>query len=110
MNRAAGEGSRRTRSGPDSRTIPCSCTGPNTPTSTRPRSPSSSRSISASRSARSGCDRPCSTPRARYVDLLLEEVAASLEEPTVDRLGEELADLGLLEYCRGGLERYRVPF
>jgi RNA polymerase sigma-70 factor (ECF subfamily) len=47
--------------------------------------------------------------RAKYVDLLLEEVAASLNEPTRADLEEELADLGLHEYCREGLDRHRGP-
>jgi DNA-directed RNA polymerase specialized sigma24 family protein len=44
--------------------------------------------------------------REKFVELLLEEVGASLREPTADHLEEELADLGLLEYCRGGLRRH----
>jgi len=40
--------------------------------------------------------------RQRFIAFLLEEVAASLREPSADHLEEELADLGLLEYCRGG--------
>jgi RNA polymerase sigma-70 factor (ECF subfamily) len=46
--------------------------------------------------------------RARdlFVDLLLSEVAQSLgDEPDADRLEQELAELGLLEYCRPALKR-----
>jgi RNA polymerase sigma-70 factor (ECF subfamily) len=45
--------------------------------------------------------------REKYVDFLVEEVAASLNEPAPADLEEELADLGLREYCRGGLDRHR---
>ena len=38
-------------------------------------------------------------------DLLLDEVAQSLEAPTAERLQEELAELTLLEYCRSALDR-----
>jgi RNA polymerase sigma-70 factor (ECF subfamily) len=44
--------------------------------------------------------------REKFVAFLLEEVAASLPEPRADHLEEELADLGLLEYCRGELGRH----
>jgi len=43
--------------------------------------------------------------REKFADLLLEEVAHTLEAPTAERLGEELLDLGLLDYCRPALER-----
>jgi hypothetical protein len=33
-------------------------------------------------------------------------VAHSLENPTADKLAEELAELGLLEYCRPALEQH----
>lgn len=45
--------------------------------------------------------------REKFTDLLLEEVAQSLANPAVDRLEEELIDLGLLDYCRAALERRR---
>jgi RNA polymerase sigma-70 factor (ECF subfamily) len=45
--------------------------------------------------------------REKFSDLLLGEVAQTLEEPTPDRLAEELMELGLLEYCRPALERLR---
>jgi hypothetical protein len=43
--------------------------------------------------------------RQTYVDLLLDEVAASLHTPTAEQLEQELIVLGLLEYCREGLQR-----
>jgi len=47
--------------------------------------------------------------RQKYVDLLLDEVWQSLEGPTVERLEEELIDLGLLDFCREGLQRRNPP-
>jgi RNA polymerase sigma-70 factor (ECF subfamily) len=43
--------------------------------------------------------------RDRFADLLLEEVAHSLESPTIEKIEEELIDLELLEYCRPALKR-----
>jgi RNA polymerase sigma-70 factor (ECF subfamily) len=43
--------------------------------------------------------------RDKFADLLLYEVRQSLEEPTRERLEQELVDLGLLDYCRPALER-----
>jgi RNA polymerase sigma-70 factor (ECF subfamily) len=43
--------------------------------------------------------------RERFADLLLEEVAQSLAEPSPERLEQELLELGLLEYCRPALQR-----
>jgi RNA polymerase sigma factor (sigma-70 family) len=45
--------------------------------------------------------------REKFAELLLEEVAHSLEAPTAERLAEELLDLGLLDYCRPALEKRR---
>lgn len=45
--------------------------------------------------------------REKFADLLLEEVAHSLESPTAEHLEEELLDLGLIDYCRPALERRR---
>jgi RNA polymerase sigma-70 factor (ECF subfamily) len=45
--------------------------------------------------------------RERFADLLLDEVARSLREPTRQRVEEELAELRLLEYCRPALGRRR---
>jgi len=43
--------------------------------------------------------------REKYAALLIEEVVHSLENPTAEQLEEELAELGLLDYCRPALER-----
>jgi RNA polymerase sigma factor (sigma-70 family) len=43
--------------------------------------------------------------REQFTDLLVEELAATLEEPTPQRLEEELQDLGMLDYCRDALNR-----
>jgi RNA polymerase sigma-70 factor (ECF subfamily) len=45
--------------------------------------------------------------RARdlFVDLLLKEVAATLDDPDPGRLESELIDLGLYEHCRSTLRR-----
>jgi RNA polymerase sigma-70 factor (ECF subfamily) len=45
--------------------------------------------------------------RERFADLLLQEVAASLREPTPDSVEEELIDLGLFEYCKTALLSWR---
>jgi len=46
---------------------------------------------------------------AKFADLLLDQVAASLTDPTDAQLAEELQALDLLKYCRSALERRRVP-
>jgi RNA polymerase sigma-70 factor (ECF subfamily) len=46
--------------------------------------------------------------RDKFADLLLDEVAQTLQHPTADQLGQELADLELLQYCRSALDRYRA--
>jgi RNA polymerase sigma-70 factor (ECF subfamily) len=38
--------------------------------------------------------------RLRFAQLLLEEIARSLDQPTPDRVQEELVTLGLMEYVR----------
>jgi RNA polymerase sigma factor (sigma-70 family) len=43
--------------------------------------------------------------REQFTDLLVDELAATLEEPTRQRLEEELEDLGMLDYCREALDR-----
>jgi RNA polymerase sigma-70 factor (ECF subfamily) len=43
--------------------------------------------------------------REKFADLLLEEVARSLQTSDPDRLEQELIDLGLLPYCRPALSR-----
>jgi RNA polymerase sigma-70 factor (ECF subfamily) len=45
--------------------------------------------------------------REKFADLLLQEVACSLQTPDRDRLEQELIDLDLLSYCRSALDRYR---
>jgi RNA polymerase sigma-70 factor (ECF subfamily) len=45
--------------------------------------------------------------RDKFGDLLLYEVRQSLEDPTDERLEQELIDLGLFEYCRPSLDRQR---
>lgn len=46
--------------------------------------------------------------REKFADFLLDEVTHALENPTLDELVQELADLGLLDYCRPILERYTL--
>jgi RNA polymerase sigma factor (sigma-70 family) len=41
----------------------------------------------------------------RFADLLLDEIAATVERPTVAALEEELQELGLTRYCRTALAR-----
>lgn len=43
--------------------------------------------------------------REKFADSLLQQVAQSLDEPTADRIEEELCELTLLEYCRPALQR-----
>jgi DNA-directed RNA polymerase specialized sigma24 family protein len=43
--------------------------------------------------------------REKFADLLLEEIAQSLNDPTREALEGELIDLGLLGHCREALER-----
>ena len=44
--------------------------------------------------------------REKFAELLLDAVADTLDAPTRDRLGEELEELGLLDYCRPVLEKW----
>ena len=44
---------------------------------------------------------------AKFADLLLEQVAESLDEPTADELEAELKELDLLRYCQSALDRRR---
>jgi RNA polymerase sigma factor (sigma-70 family) len=46
--------------------------------------------------------------RYRFGQLLLAEVERSLQEPTLDELEQELADLELLAYCKQPLKERRV--
>jgi RNA polymerase sigma-70 factor (ECF subfamily) len=43
--------------------------------------------------------------RERFADLLVEEVAQTLGDPTDERLEEEFIDLELYDYCRVSLQR-----
>jgi RNA polymerase sigma factor (sigma-70 family) len=43
--------------------------------------------------------------RERFADLLLVEIARSLDDPSKERLEQELIDVGLHEYCRDALRR-----
>lgn len=45
--------------------------------------------------------------RRTFGDLLIEEVASTLLNPTADDIAEELASIDLLEQCREALERWR---
>jgi RNA polymerase sigma-70 factor (ECF subfamily) len=45
--------------------------------------------------------------RDRFEDLLLDEIAQAISNPTLEQLEEELIDLNLLEHCRRALERRR---
>ena len=44
--------------------------------------------------------------RQKFANLLLDEVAHSLENPTPEQLEQELLELGLFDYCRPALERH----
>lgn len=44
--------------------------------------------------------------RQLFADLLVEEVARSLQTKDRDRLEEELTEVGLLDYCRVALQRH----
>lgn len=45
--------------------------------------------------------------RDRFADLLVDEIAHSLETPTQDALAEELRELDLLAYCQPAVQRWR---
>ncbi len=45
--------------------------------------------------------------RERFADLLVEEVARSLEAPSEEDLEQELIDLELFEHCKTALQRRR---
>jgi RNA polymerase sigma-70 factor (ECF subfamily) len=55
----------------------------------------------------SGIRKTLERARDRFADLLLDEIAQGLSNPTVENLEEELVDLNLLEHCRPALERRR---
>jgi RNA polymerase sigma-70 factor (ECF subfamily) len=44
--------------------------------------------------------------RQKFAALLLDEVGHSVQRSTAGQLAEELADLGLLDYCRPALEQH----
>jgi RNA polymerase sigma-70 factor (ECF subfamily) len=44
--------------------------------------------------------------RGRLADLLLDEVAQTLQSPTREEVEREITDLGLLAYCKPALERF----
>lgn len=46
--------------------------------------------------------------REKFAELLVEEVACSLESSSVDELEEEVIELGLLDYCREAIKRRRA--
>ena len=63
-------------------------------------------SLQLGRSIKDNCVRQLlHRARAKYVDLLLDELAASLQQPTAEQIEQELIVLGLLDYCRAGLRR-----
>jgi RNA polymerase sigma-70 factor (ECF subfamily) len=43
--------------------------------------------------------------RARFAELLVEEVTTSLDSSDPEKLQDELTELGLLDYCRSALKR-----
>jgi hypothetical protein len=45
--------------------------------------------------------------REKFAVLLLDEVARSLQTDDLDRIEQELIDLGLQSYCRSALTRRR---
>ncbi len=55
----------------------------------------------------SGVRKTLERARERFADLLLDEIAQGLSNPSLENLEEELIDLNLLEYCRPALERRR---
>jgi DNA-directed RNA polymerase specialized sigma24 family protein len=44
---------------------------------------------------------------AKFAELLIDEVAITLHEPTYENLSEELREVELLKYCKSSLERRR---
>jgi RNA polymerase sigma-70 factor (ECF subfamily) len=46
--------------------------------------------------------------REKFAALLVDEVMHSLDEPTADKVEQELIELGLLEYCRPALGRHNA--
>jgi len=46
--------------------------------------------------------------REKFANLLVDEVAETLEDVTIERLQEELADLNLLDYCKPAMSRRKA--
>jgi RNA polymerase sigma-70 factor (ECF subfamily) len=46
-----------------------------------------------------------SRARDRFAGFLLDEVAASLDSPTIERIEQELIEVRLIDYCRTALQR-----
>jgi RNA polymerase sigma factor (sigma-70 family) len=46
--------------------------------------------------------------RERFADLLVDEVAATLNDPSIEDLEQELIHLDLLHYCRSAIDRRRA--
>lgn len=44
--------------------------------------------------------------RDRFADLLIQQVAQTLQEPSREKIEEELVELSLLSYCRPALDRF----
>ncbi len=47
--------------------------------------------------------------KMQFADLLLEEIAQSLDNPTAEELERELIDLELMPHCRAALKRRQTP-
>ena len=47
--------------------------------------------------------------REKFADYLYQDVAHSLENPSLDQVEEELSELGLLTYCQSAVQRCRAP-
>ena len=47
--------------------------------------------------------------RQKFADLLVEEVALTLDPPGAEDLAQELGELGLLKWCRLALRRWSQP-
>jgi hypothetical protein len=45
--------------------------------------------------------------RLAFAELLVEDVAGSLADPSPDALEDELGELGLLDHCRAAVQGYR---
>ncbi len=43
--------------------------------------------------------------REKFAELLIQEVSRSIDDPTHERVEEELIDLGLQSYCRSAFKK-----